>query len=263
MMKHIPTTATVIRKIKTAAKRIRDEQGISLGQAQDVAAQAVGYAHFHHASTCVANTEPGLTALFGGLGQLQFVVEDYAQDWITYDDNGNERGSVRRFAGMFLAGLDNESLDVVTEELDDVSDEIGGGMGDMSVMEPSGLKRLIRCCQRLTGLEPAFLDGYAHWAGALVTLNHGAEGVAIARPVYDAAIALLPTTFKGYIPYSYLENRPFHRLAVNLLLAYDQMNQPDEAKAIAQRMLKWWPNDNIGFRFLLSDIKEFGRIKRD
>ena len=136
-------------------------------------------------------------------------------------------------------------------------------MGDMTLIEPIGLKRLIRCCQRLTSTEPAFLDGYAHWVGALVALNHGAEAVAVARPVFDTAVTLVPAAFKGYIPYSFLENRPFHRLAVNMLLAYDQVNQPDEAKAIAQRMLKWWPNDNIGFRFLLDDIKEFGRVVQD
>lgn len=261
-MKHIPTTETTVRKIKAAAKRIRDEQELQLSQAQDLAAQAAGYDHFHHAITCAANTQPTI-APFSGLGQLQFQVEQPAVDWPTYDDDGNETGQVRCFAGTFVAWKKPQSLDSVTDDLDELLEEVEGGMGDMTLIRAAGLNKIITRCRKLTTKEPAFLDGYAHWAGALVALNRGAECIALARPVYEAALALVPYSFRGFIPYPYLENRPFHRLALNLLLAYDQNNQVNEAKGIAMTMLKWWPNDNIGFRLLLSDFEEFGRIKQE
>jgi hypothetical protein len=86
--------------------------------------------------------------------------------------------------------------------------------------------------------------------------NQYKDCIDMAEPVLNAAIKLIPSNFAGFIPYLYLENRPFHRLAHNLILAYYGAGMNDEAKAIAKKMLSWWPNDNVGFRFLLTPPDE-------
>lgn len=249
-MKHVPTTATTVRKIKAAAKIIRDQQHIALAAALDLAAQAAGYANFHHVTTCAAHTAAQTRAPSSGLGQLRFVISDDSQEWRTYTYDGDEKGIVKQIAGWFDPGHSAASIKAVSDRLDEVTRDVGSVTGDMAEIGFAGLNKIIASCRQLTGKEPAFLDGYAHWAGALVALNQSPEAVVVARPVYDMACALIPGAFNGFIPYSDLDNRPFHRLAVNLLLAHKKINQIDEATAIARCMLKWWPNDNIGFRFL-------------
>ncbi len=253
-MKHIPTTATAIRKIKAAAKRLKSEQNIPLAKALDLAAFNAGYENFHHASHCASHTKPSQT--FHGLGTLTFVLDAQASNWDMIDDDGNNGHTVWMPAGKFSAGKRQRSLDDVTAALNEMRDEVDGGSGDMTEISTLGLQEIILTCRTLTSREPAFLDGYAHWAGALVALEQHEDCIAIAAPVFNAARALIPADFNGLVPYSYLSNRPFHRLAHNLLLAYYGVNQIEEAQAIAQQMLAWWPNDNIGFRFLLTPVED-------
>lgn len=248
-MKHIHTTATAIRKIKLAAKSIKSEQNITLAKALDQAAIHAGYDNFHHASHCASNTETKST--FKGLGTLTFVLDEENRDWGVADDDGDIIDTSNIRSGQFRVGENKESLNEVTDILDDLSDAVGAGYGDMTEIPESGLQEIIKACTKLTKQEPAFIDGYAHWAGALVSLKQHKECIAMAAPVFDAACALIPSDIEVFIPYSYLSNRPFHRLANNLLLAYYGVGKNDEAKAIAQQMLKWWPKDNIGFRFML------------
>ena len=56
-----------------------------------------------------------------------------------------------------------------------------------------------------------------------------------------------------FMPYYCLGNRPFHRLAHALVLAYLGLKETDKALALCKRMLALWPNDNIGFRFIIAD----------
>lgn len=253
-MKHIPTTATAIRKIKLAAKLIKSEQNLILAKALDLAALNAGYENFHHASHCAANTKPEPT--FIGLGTLSFVIDETASDWEVLDEDGYVQESVKLYGGRFGVGKNHKSLRDVRDALDELSDEVGGGSGDMTDISDIGLLEIISGCRIYTAREPAFIDGYAHWAGALVALEKNEACIAMALPVFNAVCALIPSDFNGYIPYSYLSNRPFHRLANNLLLAYYGVGKNEEAKSIAQQMLTWWPNDNIGFRFLLTPEEE-------
>lgn len=249
-MKHIPTTATAIRKIKLAAKQIKSEQNLTLSKAFDRASLNAGYENFHHVIHCSANTklEPSLI----GLGTLAFVIDEEASDWEILDDDGYAKDLVRVHGGKYSVGKKQKSLRDITNALDELSDEIGGGSGDMTEISAFGLQQIITGCRIYTAREPAFLDGYAHWAGALVALEQHEDCIAMALPIFNAACALIPSDYNGFVPYSYLSNRPFHRLANNLLLAYYGVGKNDDAKTIAQQMLTWWPNDNIGFRFMLT-----------
>jgi tetratricopeptide (TPR) repeat protein len=250
-MKHIHTTATAIRKIKALAKKIKSEQCIQLAKALDYATIESGYESFHHATRCLEKTNND--HLFKGLGELSFVIEDEKNDWPMFDDDGNDMPPVLKVAAILNAGNREQSLDDVTEEFDEISDEVGSDTGDMTEIPLKNLKTLIAACTRLTKREPEFIDGYAHWAGALVCLERHEDCIAMAEPVFNAILALIPNRFSGFIPYAYLQNRPFHRLAFNLTLAYLGAGKNSEAKAIIEKMLSWWPNDNMGFQFCLSE----------
>lgn len=56
-MKLIPTTATVVEKIKAAAKSLKKAEGISHNVALERAAQAAGYDHWHHVQWCLAQQD--------------------------------------------------------------------------------------------------------------------------------------------------------------------------------------------------------------
>lgn len=58
-MKHIPTTATAVGKIKARAKQLR-EQHSSMGHARDAAAKEAGYYDFHHVTACAAREDIGI-----------------------------------------------------------------------------------------------------------------------------------------------------------------------------------------------------------
>lgn len=230
-MKHIDTTATAIRKIKSEAKKIKLEQGITLSQALEISAKQAGYDDFHHATNCAANTQKAQN--FKGLGTLKLRMFE-SEKTVRFDVD------------------DNDVLNSAIVELDDAVDEVGGGFGDMTVIPVAGLNQIISACDSLTKREPAFLDGYAHWVGALVALEKNKDAIEIGLPVLKTACALLETAPKKYLlNYYELSNRPFFRLAHNLVLAYYGDNKNAEAKKLAQKMLKLCPGDNVGFRFLL------------
>lgn len=233
-MKHIDTTTTALNKIKSQAKLIKSEQGIQHSLALEIAAKEAGYENFHHATTCAANTAPDQIKLL--LGSLKIIF--------------HKSEKIAEFA------VEDEALLLdVTDHLDETVFEVGGGMGDMSVMDEDALDEVIRISKRLVKKEPAFLDGYAHWVGALVAYEENKEAreaVSIGMPVLDAAFQMIETIPKGYyLNYYSLANRPFFRLAHNMVLALYGVNKPIEAKELAEKMLKVWPNDNVGFRFLL------------
>ncbi len=201
-MKHIPTTATAIRKIKLAAKLIKSEQKLTLAKALDLAALNAGYENFHHANHCASNTKPEPT--FIGLGTLAFVIDETTSNWELLDDDGYTQEIVNVHGGKFGVGKNHKSLRDVRDALDELSDEVGGGTGDMTDISDLGLLEIISGCRIYTAREPAFIDGYAHWAGALVSLEQHEECITMASPVFNAVCALIPSDFNGLIPYSYL-----------------------------------------------------------
>ena len=58
---------------------------------------------------------------------------------------------------------------------------------------------MVRLCQRLITKCPAFIDGYAHLAGALFYLERFKEAVDVAEPVFSGLTSLLPTGSKGRV----------------------------------------------------------------
>lgn len=233
-MKHIDTTTTALNKIKSQAKLIKTDHGIRHALALEIAAKEAGYENFHHATTCASNTFPDQAPLLGSLKISLYKPELITE--FTVDDE--------------------ESLFNVTEELVETLDLVLGlTTGDLTTLDDHELEILLQSCKALIKIKPEFLDGYAHWVGALMAREENKDArtaVAVGMPVLEAAFELIDTIPKDYyLNYYSLANRPFFRLAHNMVLALYAVNKNEEAQALAEKMLKVWPNDNVGFRFLL------------
>lgn len=235
-MKHIHTTATTIGKIKRKAKEIQATDNITRSEALEIAAKELGYDHYHHATKCLAASQQDAIK-----EAIKTVILVYPFD----------------MSSVSFSADNLDRLYEVTERLDDVVAENDGGFGDMTLMSDRGLKQIILHAKKLTKEEPAFIDGYAHWIGALITLGNTSEAVEVGLPVYEGLVNLLETAPKNCLPNYYdIDNRPFYRLAHNLVLALYHEGRDKEAKKIAKQMLKFNKNDNTGFRFLLDGIPD-------
>ncbi|MDD2944339.1 MAG: hypothetical protein PHG15_00710 [Acinetobacter sp.] len=228
-MKLINTSQTTISKIKSNAKKLKKDLGITLSEALEKSAKDSGYSSFHHASVCFTKTKRlNLKQSISSIKLRVFDREETVR--IEYEDD--------------------ESISKVTDELDDYTQNFFYGMDEMSYEE---LNNMIKICEKLVKKEPAFIDGYAHLVGGLVTMGHHKDAINLGEPIMEGLLELFKTAPKGYlINYYELANRPFFRLAHHVVLAYYGDQKNDKARKLAKCLLKLWPNDNIGFRFLLT-----------
>jgi hypothetical protein len=229
-----------------------------LSDFQELAARTQGYPSWHAAITrkeqLVASPKGTRRIEMLDLDKVgaRFTVAFDSQVLEEYHDDGRSK-KPREFSCAYFQPTDFETYDKVTSELDQYLDAMGL-VGDNGP-PPAYSLAMIDVCQSLVREDPGFIDGYAHWANSLFWLGRYQEAIAMNKPILDRLTGMLPSGFKGRIPYSNLLNRPVHRLAHTLVLAYWKLQTPEgdmAAIALSKKMLKWWPNDNIGFRFLLS-----------
>lgn len=69
-MKHIPTTATAVEKLKKQAKAVAKDQGIPLVEAQESVAKEAGYQHWHHVVLCAEETKCAVTKMVAKVASL-------------------------------------------------------------------------------------------------------------------------------------------------------------------------------------------------
>jgi len=72
---------------------------------------------------------------------------------------------------------------------------------------------------------------------------------------YAKALKLIPKTFKGRISWYDTDNRSFLRVAHGYLLYLMHQRNGRRAMALANKLMKWCPDDNLGVRLLVGDIK--------
>jgi hypothetical protein len=71
---------------------------------------------------------------------------------------------------------------------------------------------------------------------------------------YKRAIKFIPKGFRGQIKWAYPGNRPFLRIAHGYLLTLMAARDERKAKALANKLLRWSPEDELGVRLLVNDI---------
>lgn len=82
-----------------------------------------------------------------------------------------------------------------------------------------------------------------------------AEAADIYEAAYKLAISVIPKGFSGRIDWLEVDNRPFLRIAHGHLLSLIKYGHGRRAKALANKLLRWSPNDNLGVHYLIGDIK--------
>lgn len=115
-------------------------------------------------------------------------------------------------------------------------------------------EELLALCNRLLSDNPLFMDAYGGKVCALSDLGRYEEAVEAGWPAFEIASRPLAAIDEVRVSYYKLDNRPFHRLAMAVAYASLKLSDPakrERGKLIAKSMLKWWPNDNMGFRLLL------------
>lgn len=259
-----------IEQAKKQAKNLRrllpafiaeHPDGGKLADFQELVARTHGYPSFHAMSEAHKGADQVRQDSIG-LGALQVSYQG-VESWTMYDQDGNPKKPKRMAYGELLLPVpeysEEDSLYKVTEEFDEACEMEGGLTGDFDDYSPQSINKLLRLAAKLTKQEPAFVDGYAFQVGAYVHTGQNKKAISLAEPlvalIFDmiAKCAAEHKTKALLMPYLHLSNRPFHRLAHGLVLAYLAEHETEKGVSLAKRMLDLWPNDNIGFRFIIAD----------
>lgn len=122
--------------------------------------------------------------------------------------------------------------------------------GRLDTIEPRALAHLITVVEASLRRCPFNLEGVPRLAGCYLQAGRDAEALVLIEPVTNAVLSMLPENENIQVSYYELDNRPFHRMMLHYVLALDRADRHADADAAVKRMLKLWPNDNIGFRFI-------------
>ena len=142
--------------------------------------------------------------------------------------------------GIFRYGPDHREAETALDELMDERDS-----GRLSVARYTGaLKSLVE-------KYPTFIDAYSHLGFALFDQGNWKLALDTCRQGYSIGESAIPPEFDGMIEWGWLENRPFLRAAQGIVLSYKKLGHRREAVALMEQLLRWNPNDNQGFRFVI------------
>lgn len=234
---------------------------MSLAQAQEAIARFHGYPNWSAAAAKadVAEARPASAAAHPEIGaqiraRYTFDLSGPVELGMELDDNGEPtRYEIGREALLILRDRGAESeLRREEDALDDLADRLGGITGDFNDYTSRGLATLLRAAREAVARCPLYVDGWNRVAGTLFTQRKFKEALSIAEPIASALLDLLPTEGAVQVSYGQLQNRPFFRIVHCYLLLLHEAGRHKEADALADRMVRFWPNDNLGFRFLMT-----------
>jgi len=118
-----------------------------------------------------------------------------------------------------------------------------------------------RVLERLLVTDMRCLDAHAHLGNIefegdpAAALEHYERGSRIGE-------LTVPRSFEGVLPWSMLDNRPFHRCEFGLALCYWRLRRFADAAELMQRLLWLNPADNLGVRFVLPAVQARRRWTR-
>lgn len=134
-------------------------------------------------------------------------------------------------------------------EAEEGMDDILTALGPFEMPAEEALRRARRLPKDLDNLELQNTLAGLHWDQGLWD-----EAAQIWEQAFKRCSALIPNGFSGQILWIELDNRPFLRVAYGLLNAHLHVGRVRAADKLAQQLLRWNPQDNLGVRWLLPDI---------
>ncbi|MBX3700306.1 MAG: hypothetical protein KF903_04825 [Dokdonella sp.] len=256
------------KKLKTLYPELIKEFGatLTLSQALDVVARTHGFPSWHAIGNRT-RSRPTPRAV-GDAAEADIVPTaeiEKSYRWeakaaaslvVKLDDNADPieyaegREYVLRCRGLAVG----HAVRLENDTFEDRCDQLGRITGDFSDYSPSALRSLVSAAHQAVDRCPAFVDGWNFLAGALFRAGLWRDSLAISEPIATGLLSGLPTSRSGVVQvcYGMLANRPFFRIAHCYLLGLHHAERHVEADTLAHRLYSLWPNDNMGFRFLLS-----------
>lgn len=156
--------------------------------------------------------------------------------------------AVFKFKQAFNDKVDRED-DRLTEYMESI---YAMGMGYDEIPHQARGQALLEI-QRSLSRCPYNIEAYGMLAGIHFANRQFDVSLQVVEPIAKQLLAMIPSDERYlHINYGSLSNRPFHRLMHNYVLSLGKAGRDNEASSLAKRMVKLWPNDNIGFRFLTS-----------
>lgn len=249
---HLKKQAKNLKKCLPDFLKAHPDGVAPLAQYQELIAKASGYPSWHAAAKAKHLENPDDDSGFPSIA-VRVVLQ--RKTVTEFTKSGKAKAPVEFECARFQPS-DHKLLSFVTASLDQFLDEAGTsdefGVDGPPVEHSQALERL---CRQLIQQDPCFIDGFAHLGNALFWLRRHEEAIEVCQPIFDQLCELLPKDFEGRVAYSDMANRPFFRLAHALVLAhYGLGTQAGNKRALSliRQMLKLWPNDNLGFRHLLT-----------
>lgn len=152
------------------------------------------------------------------------------------DDNGHPIAE-----GCFSRDMEEE------ESMDRLNEQINSGR----ISEPVALNKGIK----LLSANPDNLELLNFVACRYWALKEHHKAAEIWKKAYDLGMAQIPKDFKGRISWYEVDNRSFLRCCYGHLLGLGFLGKGKEALSLANKMLKWHPDDNQGVRYLIPDFQ--------
>lgn len=234
---------------------------LQLSHAQDAIARIHGYPSWSIAAKKDAGG-PAETTVAGPMNPIVdairvgyvFHLSQEEELAIKLDDDGDpKKYAIGREATLArVREVDDESVRRASDAFDQLTDRLGGMFGDFRDFSPEVLQRLIDAARASVKGCPLHIEAWNFIGGALFEQGNYTESMAVVEPVATALLSLLPAKGVIQVCYGVLDNRPFFRIVHCYLLLLDKAGRHPEADALAKRMYALWPNDNMGFRFLLT-----------
>lgn len=173
---------------------------------------------------------------------------------VELDDNAQPiNHAMGREASLYtVRNDDHAAVRRADDDFDDLAERLGRMTGDFDDYDPIDLQKLIKAAKASVDRCPLHIEAWNFIGGALFAQRKYTEAMAVVEPVATGLLALLPSQGLIHVCYGDLSNRPFYRVVHCYLLLLDKAGRHTEADALAKRMYALWPNDNMGFRFLLT-----------
>lgn len=109
--------------------------------------------------------------------------------------------------------------------------------------------------ERALAVDVRFLDGHG-LLGALELDSFPPLAVRRCEVAVGIGDLSVPADLEGVLPYSVVSNRPFLRCLHGLGQGLWRVGKAEEATAVLERLLRLDPPDELGARFVLSDVRQ-------
>lgn len=240
---------------------------LSLSRAQDVIAKTHGFPSWHAAvgsySTKTARSSEATTSVEVGESPITRALRagytfelseksDLPVELSEYDASPTRYAVGQEATLRFRTMKDKKLVERETDALDQFSESLGGISGSFEEYTPAGLRKYAEIARAAVLRCPLYVDGWNVLASILFTQREFKKAIEVAEPIATTLLDMLPSNGLVQVCYGVLDNRPFYRIAHCYLLLLHSADRHDEADALAKRMYALWPNDNVGFRFLLT-----------